>query len=191
MGENDIRKIAKFAQALERAMHYVVGNALVCLTSMKARDIVYESRRADKGWQPAPYSKSSIIACSLFCLLPTRRTVITLDGTCFRKSGLITGGLASIESKAARWNEKKLNGNYKIDDLFAATYFGHERLSHYRNEEKTRCCCERIGRANTCVTTLLLLKIPCKVVMICFSRRSAVDVDALAAVLASTETRLK
>lgn len=94
-------------------MHYVVGNSLVCLTSMKARDIVYESRRADKGLDFSLFRFLFYLIIIIVVELNCFNLVITLDGTCFRKSGLITGGLASLESKAARWNEKKLAGKNK------------------------------------------------------------------------------
>ena len=41
--------VMTFAPSLQRAMHFVVGNALVCTTTLRARDMVFESRRAEKG----------------------------------------------------------------------------------------------------------------------------------------------
>ena len=35
-----------------------------------------------------------------------RRKVVSLDGTLFQKSGVISGGASDLKAKAKRWDEK-------------------------------------------------------------------------------------
>jgi structural maintenance of chromosome 1 len=40
---------------------------------------------------------------------PERRRAVSLDGTLFQKSGVISGGAADIKAKAKRWDEKQVD----------------------------------------------------------------------------------
>jgi hypothetical protein len=41
--------------------------------------------------------------------------VVTVSGVLFHKAGFVTGGLTpSMETRAARWDEKKIDGNNSV-----------------------------------------------------------------------------
>ncbi|KAF9360946.1 Structural maintenance of chromosomes protein 1 [Mortierella sp. AD094] len=72
--------VVQYDEALERAIQYVCGNALVCDTMEVAKHVCYELGQQVKA--------------------------VALDGTIFHKSGLITGGQSGIGSGARRWEER-------------------------------------------------------------------------------------
>ncbi|KAG0249255.1 Structural maintenance of chromosomes protein 1 [Mortierella polycephala] len=72
--------IVQYDEALERAIQYVCGHALVCDTVDIAKYVCYDLGQQVKA--------------------------VALDGTVFHKSGLITGGQSGIGSGARRWEER-------------------------------------------------------------------------------------
>ena len=88
--------VVQFDGVFERAVKYVVGNALVADSLDIARHVVYEKKQEVKG-------------IYLECGLKFKFVVVTLDGTVLHKAGLITGGQGS-SSHAQRWEEKDLDG---------------------------------------------------------------------------------
>uniref|UniRef100_A0A673MSX8 Structural maintenance of chromosomes protein n=1 Tax=Sinocyclocheilus rhinocerous TaxID=307959 RepID=A0A673MSX8_9TELE len=79
----DVVQCAQNAPQLKRVIQYVCGNSLVCETLKDARRIAFDG--------------------------PERLQTVALDGTLFRKSGVISGGSLDLRSKARRWEEKDMN----------------------------------------------------------------------------------
>ncbi|XP_051978683.1 structural maintenance of chromosomes protein 1B-like [Xyrauchen texanus] len=79
----DVVKCAQNSPQLKRVVQYVCGNSLVCETLREARHIAFDG--------------------------PERLQTVALDGTLFRKSGVISGGSGDLRSKARRWEEKEMN----------------------------------------------------------------------------------
>ena len=48
-----------------------------------------------------------------------RRKVVSLDGTLFQKSGVISGGASDLKAKAKRWDEKVYNYTTMYIQTFA------------------------------------------------------------------------
>ncbi|KAG0225980.1 Structural maintenance of chromosomes protein 1 [Actinomortierella wolfii] len=71
--------VVQFDGMLESAIQYVFGNTLVCDSVDVARHVCYE--------------------------LGQKAKAVSLDGTVFHKSGLITGGQSGVGSGARRWEE--------------------------------------------------------------------------------------
>ncbi|KAF9206854.1 Structural maintenance of chromosomes protein 1 [Haplosporangium sp. Z 27] len=86
--------VVQYDEALERAIQYVCGNALVCDTMEVAKHICYELGQQVKA--------------------------VALDGTIFHKSGLITGGQSGIGSGARRWEERVVEDLKKRRDTMLA-----------------------------------------------------------------------
>ena len=68
---------------IKKALLFACGNALVC-------ESVEDARRVAFG-------------------LHERHKAVSLDGTLFQKSGVISGGASDLKAKARRWDEKMLN----------------------------------------------------------------------------------
>ncbi|KAF4095027.1 hypothetical protein G5714_024105 [Onychostoma macrolepis] len=79
----DVVQCAQNDPQLKRVIQYVCGNSLVCETLKDARRIAFDG--------------------------PERLQTVALDGTLFRKSGVISGGSMDLRSKARRWEEKDMN----------------------------------------------------------------------------------
>ncbi|KAI1316984.1 Structural maintenance of chromosomes protein 1 [Mortierella claussenii] len=86
--------VIQYDEALERAIQYVCGNALVCDTMDVAKHVCYELGQQIKA--------------------------VALDGTVFHKSGLITGGQSGIGSGARRWEERVVEDLKKKRDAMLA-----------------------------------------------------------------------
>ena len=65
---------------LQKALQFACGNALLCQTMEEARRLAFGGGE--------------------------RRKVVSLDGTLFQKSGVISGGASDLKAKAKRWDEK-------------------------------------------------------------------------------------
>ncbi|KAL4678331.1 hypothetical protein H8957_008121 [Semnopithecus entellus] len=81
---------------LKKVIQFVCGNGLVCETVEEARHIAFGG--------------------------PERRKTVTLDGTLFLKSGVISGGSSDLKYKARCWDEKELKNlrdrqSQKIQEL--------------------------------------------------------------------------
>nr|GAT51561.1 condensin complex subunit SMC1 [Mycena chlorophos] len=81
--------VIQFEPVVERAMHHVCGNALVCDSMEVARQICY-----DKGQEVK---------------------AVTLEGTIIHRSGLITGG-RSTHASGKKWDDKDIAGLTKNKD---------------------------------------------------------------------------
>lgn len=68
---------------IKKALLFACGNALVCETVEDARKVAFN--------------------------LSERHKAVSLDGTLFQKSGVISGGASDLKAKARRWDEKMLN----------------------------------------------------------------------------------
>ncbi|XP_067235483.1 structural maintenance of chromosomes protein 1B isoform X2 [Chanodichthys erythropterus] len=79
----DVVQCAQNAPQLKRVIQYVCGNSLVCETLKDARRIAFDG--------------------------PERLQTVALDGSLFRKSGVISGGSLDLSKKARRWDEKDMN----------------------------------------------------------------------------------
>lgn len=67
---------------MKKALLFAVGNCLVCESDEDARKLAFGTSR--------------------------RHKVVSLDGTLFQKSGLISGGSFELRQKARRWDEKHM-----------------------------------------------------------------------------------
>ncbi|KAM4573899.1 structural maintenance of chromosomes protein 1B [Odontesthes bonariensis] len=70
------------AAQLRKAVQYVCGNALVCETIKDARSVAFDREE--------------------------RLRTVTLDGTLFKTSGVISGGSSYLRTKARCWDEKEV-----------------------------------------------------------------------------------
>lgn len=82
---------------VRKALIYSCGNSLVCENSQDARQVssgqLYRHqdifRREDGTWR--------------------RQQAVSLDGTLFQKSGVISGGATDLQRKAQKWEEKEID----------------------------------------------------------------------------------
>jgi structural maintenance of chromosome 1 len=104
--------VVKYEPSMEPAVRYALGQTLVCDAIEEARRIAYHHPNGE------------------------RHKVVTVDGSVLLKNGSVQGGLAAVQSRARKWDEKK------YDDLKAA----RERLlqeGHAASEaELARSECE-------------------------------------------------
>ncbi|RNF07927.1 putative structural maintenance of chromosome (SMC) family protein [Trypanosoma rangeli] len=82
--------VIRYDTVIEPAVQYALGQTLVCDGMMEARRVAYGSEDGE------------------------RFKVVTLDGSVLMRNGAVQGGLASIQSRARKWDEKK------YEDLRAA-----------------------------------------------------------------------
>ena len=68
--------------AIKKALLYACGNALVCESTEDARLVAFGGNQ--------------------------RLKAVSLNGTMFEKSGVLSGGLGDLKAKARRWDEKSL-----------------------------------------------------------------------------------
>jgi structural maintenance of chromosome 1 len=72
--------LLKFDASIEPAVRYAMGRTLCCDTLTEARKVAYDGEE--------------------------RQKVVTVDGTQLLKNGSVQGGLASIQARARKWDEK-------------------------------------------------------------------------------------
>lgn len=75
--------VVQSSAALKKVIQFVCGNGLVCETVKEAKHIAFDG--------------------------PQRLKTVSLDGTLFMKSGVISGGSSDLRFKAKRWNDKEIN----------------------------------------------------------------------------------
>ncbi|KAI9569904.1 hypothetical protein HD554DRAFT_2088472 [Boletus coccyginus] len=85
--------VIQYEPAVERAMHHVCGNALVCDTMEVAKYVCWEKGQEVKA--------------------------VTLEGTVIHKSGLMTGG-RSTHGSGKKWEEKDVQGLVRLRDNLLA-----------------------------------------------------------------------
>jgi structural maintenance of chromosome 1 len=94
--------VIQYEPAVERAMHHVCGNALVCDTMEVAKYVCWEKGQEVKGrWRML--QRSEILGLMRILL------AVTLEGTIIHKSGLMTGG-RSTHGSGKKWEEKDVQG---------------------------------------------------------------------------------
>uniref|UniRef100_A0A3B3VB07 Structural maintenance of chromosomes protein n=1 Tax=Poecilia latipinna TaxID=48699 RepID=A0A3B3VB07_9TELE len=76
----DVVQVNTGSAQLGKVVQYVCGNALVCETMREARSVAFDR--------------------------PDRVRTVTLDGTLFKTSGVISGGSSDLRTKARCWEEK-------------------------------------------------------------------------------------
>uniref|UniRef100_A0A3B5KX13 SMC hinge domain-containing protein n=1 Tax=Xiphophorus couchianus TaxID=32473 RepID=A0A3B5KX13_9TELE len=76
----DVVQVNAGSAQLWKVVQYVCGNALVCETMREARSVAFDR--------------------------PDRVRTVTLDGTLFKTSGVISGGSSDLRTKARCWEEK-------------------------------------------------------------------------------------
>ncbi|CAF0855791.1 unnamed protein product [Didymodactylos carnosus] len=85
--------VIKYDKQFYKALLYACGNSLVCESDEDARRLAYEGGEKYK--------------------------VVSLDGTLFSRSGVISGGSSELKARAKRWDEKHLEGlRMQKDKLF-------------------------------------------------------------------------
>ncbi|UJR14762.1 hypothetical protein I4U23_001752 [Adineta vaga] len=86
--------VIKYDKQYYKAILYACGNALVCDNDDDARRLAYESGNQ-------------------------KNKVVSLNGTLFSKSGVISGGSSELKARAKRWDEKHLDAlRLRKDKLF-------------------------------------------------------------------------
>ncbi|XP_043980946.1 structural maintenance of chromosomes protein 1B [Gambusia affinis] len=78
----DVVQVNAGSAQLGKVVQYVCGNALVCETMREARSVAFDR--------------------------PDRVRTVTLDGTLFKTSGVISGGSSDLRTKARCWEEKDM-----------------------------------------------------------------------------------
>jgi len=78
--------------AIKKALVFACGNALVCDTTDEARRLAFNGHE--------------------------RKKTVSIEGTMFEKSGVMSGGLGDIKRKAKRWDTKQVDGLKKKRDQF-------------------------------------------------------------------------
>jgi structural maintenance of chromosome 1 len=93
--------VLTFDPSIEKAVHYALGNTLVCDTEKEAKELAFGKER---------------------------QKAVTLTGTVIHKSGMMTGGAANAAQGAARkWNNQKVEALKKKRDSCLEQL---ERLAH-------------------------------------------------------------
>lgn len=78
-----VQDVMKFDPTIEPAVRFAVGATIVCDTTDEARRIAYGQSDGQ------------------------RYKVVTVEGNVLNKSGAVQGGLASVQSRARKWDEKE------------------------------------------------------------------------------------
>eukprot|EP00112_Aurelia_sp_Birch-Aquarium-sp1_P012291 Seg2586.6 transcript_id=Seg2586.6/GoldUCD/mRNA.D3Y31 product="Structural maintenance of chromosomes protein 1A" protein_id=Seg2586.6/GoldUCD/D3Y31 len=79
-------------QQIKKALQFACSNALVCDTMEEARKLAFGGQE--------------------------RRKTVSLDGTMFEKSGVMSGGLSDIRAKAKRWDQKHVDALKRRRDQY-------------------------------------------------------------------------
>ncbi|KNC80623.1 hypothetical protein, variant [Sphaeroforma arctica JP610] len=77
--------VIKYSADITRAIEFACGAAIVCDTLQEAKALCFGKGRASK------------------------HKCVTIDGTLIRRSGVMTGGLTGVESRAAKWEQKAID----------------------------------------------------------------------------------
>ncbi|XP_058966711.1 structural maintenance of chromosomes protein 1A isoform X1 [Pocillopora verrucosa] len=91
---------------VKKALQFACANALVCDGMEEARKLAFGGAE--------------------------RKKTVSLDGTLFQKSGVISGGVSDLKAKARRWDEKQVEGMKKKRDSYLAEL---KDLSKHRRKE--------------------------------------------------------
>ncbi|PFX28551.1 Structural maintenance of chromosomes protein 1A [Stylophora pistillata] len=91
---------------VKKALQFACANALVCDGMEEARKLAFGGAE--------------------------RKKTVSLDGTLFQKSGVISGGVSDLKAKARRWDEKQVEGMKKKRDNYLTEL---KDLSKHRRKE--------------------------------------------------------
>ena len=97
--------VVTFEPFYEKAVTYCCGNALICDDAKVAKYIMYE--------------KGEEVKCK-FIFIQKLKIGVTIDGTVFHKTGMITGGQGNQgKGGSRRWDEKDVESNtiYQLNDF--------------------------------------------------------------------------
>ncbi|XP_040894537.1 structural maintenance of chromosomes protein 1B [Toxotes jaculatrix] len=98
------------AAQLRRVVQFVCGNTLVCETMKEARSVAFDGKERIK--------------------------TISLDGTLFAKSGVISGGSSNLRSRARCWDEKDMTRLRERKDQLTAELRDLMRLKRKESDLK-------------------------------------------------------
>lgn len=97
------------AAQLRKVMNFVCGNTLVSETTQEAKSLAFDGEeRCQVGPSPHPHTQNKMSADpqnltgSNTCCPQT----VSLEGTLFTRSGVISGGSSHLQTKARCWDEK-------------------------------------------------------------------------------------
>ncbi|KAL9972949.1 hypothetical protein ACROYT_G019349 [Oculina patagonica] len=91
---------------IKKALQFACANALVCDGMEEARKLAFGGAE--------------------------RKKTVSLDGTLFQKSGVISGGVSDLKAKARRWDEKQVDALKRDRDNFLGEL---KELSKHRRKE--------------------------------------------------------
>ncbi|BHF59560.1 Structural maintenance of chromosomes protein 1B [Sparganum proliferum] len=94
----------------KKALQFACGNALVCETVEHARHVAYN--------------------------MGDRKKTVSLDGTLFQRSGVISGGASDLKARARRWDEKQISSLMSRRDALHSEL--KEQLKRKRKEAELR-----------------------------------------------------
>ncbi|VUZ57622.1 unnamed protein product [Hymenolepis diminuta] len=94
----------------KKALQFACGNALVCDTVEHARCVAYN--------------------------MGERKKTVSLDGTLFQRSGVISGGASDLKARAKRWDEKQISSLMSRRDALQTEL--KEQLKRKRKEAELR-----------------------------------------------------
>ncbi|KAH9286198.1 Structural maintenance of chromosomes protein 1A [Echinococcus granulosus] len=94
----------------KKALQFACGNALVCDTVEHARYVAYN--------------------------MGDRKKTVSLDGTLFQRSGIISGGASDLKARAKRWDEKQISSLMARRDALQVEL--KEQLKRKRKEAELR-----------------------------------------------------
>lgn len=96
-------KVAVGANQLKKVVHFVCGNTLVCESIKEAKSVAFDRQERNKvSFHSTEMQQPVFMVNNAFVLLQT----VSLDGTLFSKSGVISGGSSDLRSKARCWDER-------------------------------------------------------------------------------------
>ncbi|TKS73919.1 Structural maintenance of chromosomes protein 1B [Collichthys lucidus] len=102
----DVIQVNAGAAHLRKVVQFVCGNTLVCETMKEARSVAFDSQKRIK--------------------------TVSLDGTMFAKSGVISGGSSDLRGKAHCWDEKAMTKLKQRKDQLTAEL--HDLMKLKRKE---------------------------------------------------------
>uniref|UniRef100_A0A7S1R1H3 Structural maintenance of chromosomes protein n=1 Tax=Neobodo designis TaxID=312471 RepID=A0A7S1R1H3_NEODS len=85
--------LLKYDASIEPALRYAMGRTLVCDTMAEARRVAYETGE--------------------------RKKVVTVDGNMLQKNGSVQGGLAAVQARARKWDERQYDDLKKRRETLA------------------------------------------------------------------------
>ncbi|CAL8094971.1 unnamed protein product [Calicophoron daubneyi] len=106
---------------VKKALTFACGNALVCETVEHARFVAYHTGE--------------------------RKKTVSLEGTLFQRSGVISGGASDLKARARRWDEKQISSLMSKRDALQTEL--KEQLKHKRKEAELRTIQSQIKGLDT------------------------------------------